>query len=158
MLESRLFLVRRSRARETLFGRHDGRGLGCRTVCLSTPHRMAPSRENAKFTFFSLQLVVARGRKIDAKKVSEFYAKLPWESSLHHAPVLRYRGQIIVGKMTRFSPQLFSPPCGENIFPTIIPVGFFQSQHVTPRTWQVHHKTEERLNILKNTEEFPWCK
>ena len=58
---------------------------------------MAPGGEKRKFVFFSLQLAVARGRKIDPKKVSEFYAKLPWESSLHDTPVQRYRGKLIVG-------------------------------------------------------------
>ena len=90
-----------------MLGRHDGRGLGCRMVCLSTPHRMGPDRENGKFTFFSLQLAVARGCKIDAKKVSEFYAKLPWESSLHHPPVQRYHvKQLWVPEGVR-DPQLY---------------------------------------------------
>ena len=72
-----------------VLGKHDGRGLGYRMVCLSTPYGMAPSGEKRKFVFFSLQLAVARGRKIDCEKVAEFYAKLPWESSLHDAQVQR---------------------------------------------------------------------
>ena len=79
-------------------------------VCLSSLYCMVPGEEKRRFPFFSPQLAVARGRKIDSKKVSEFYAKLPWESALHHAQVQRYRGQIIVGAKWIVLPQLFFGP------------------------------------------------
>ena len=134
-------------------------------VCFSTPYHMAPGGEKRKFTFFSLQLAVAQGCKIDGKKVSEFYAKLPWESSLHDRQIQRYQGQIIVGAEGFFAPTIiFLSKMGPHpvIMGEILAHNVMKSdstrQEEVEKGREIHGRIEESLSFRMVTMRTSWYK